>query len=102
MCHMSHVTCHMSFVICHIFFPFFSGQFDEAYRWRVCYQRGLPRLVFYWEQSIFNRPGVAGAVLQSHLILIQLLIEGTFPHKEISLAISASNTKETLQQEKVC
>ena len=36
MCHVSHVT----------FFLFLFGQFGEAYRWRVCYQRGLPRLVF--------------------------------------------------------
>ena len=34
---MSHVTCH--------FFLFFFGQSGEAYWWRVCYQRGLPRLV---------------------------------------------------------
>ena len=40
---MSHVTCHMSHVI--FFFFFFFGQIGEAYWWRVCYQRGLPRLV---------------------------------------------------------
>ena len=55
-CHMSRVTCHMSRVTCHmefflifflIFFLFFLfGQSGEVYRWRVCYQRGLPRLVF--------------------------------------------------------
>ena len=48
-CHMSHVTFHMSRVTCHVsaFFSssFFSGQRSEAYRWRVCYQRGLPHLV---------------------------------------------------------
>ena len=55
-CHMSHVTCHVSHVMCHmscvtfhIFFLLlffcFSLQSGEAYRWRVCYQRGLPRLV---------------------------------------------------------
>ena len=32
--HMSHIT-------------FFLGQSGEAYRWRVCYQRSLPRLVSY-------------------------------------------------------
>ena len=39
-CHMSPVTCHMSHPCfrCHIFFP-------QASRCRVCYQRGLPRLV---------------------------------------------------------
>ena len=44
-CHVSRVTCHMSCVTCHFFSSFF-GQSGEAYWWRVCYQRGLPRLVF--------------------------------------------------------
>ena len=59
---MSHVTCHMLCVTCHVshvMFPvshvtchmshvifFFFGQSGEAYRWRVCYQWGLPRQVF--------------------------------------------------------
>ena len=62
MCHMSHVTCHVSRVTCHVshvtchmsrvtckkkqnkktFFLWLSG---GASRWRVCYQRGRPRLV---------------------------------------------------------
>ena len=58
MCHVSHVTCHVSDVTCHVspvtchlshvrfFFilkkTLLSG---GASRWRVCYQRGLPRLV---------------------------------------------------------
>ena len=41
MCHMSRVTSHMFFCFC------FFGQSGEAYRWRVCYQRGLPRLVSF-------------------------------------------------------
>ena len=41
-CHMSPVTCHLSHVTCHKKI----GQSGEASRWRVCYQRGLPRLVF--------------------------------------------------------
>ena len=64
-CHVSHVTCHMSHVTCHFLFYiifflifffiyffiyflilFFFGQSGEAYRWRVSYQRGLPRLVY--------------------------------------------------------
>ena len=44
MCHVSRVTCHVSHVM-FLFFLFFFGQSGEAYRWRVCYQRGLPRLV---------------------------------------------------------
>ena len=39
-CYVSHVACHMSHVI------FFFGQSGEAYQWRVCYQRGLPRLIY--------------------------------------------------------
>ena len=40
---MSHVTCHVSHIT--IIIIFFFAQSGEAYRWRVCYQRGLPRLV---------------------------------------------------------
>ena len=59
-CHVSHVTCHMSRVMCHVsrvtchvshvfifLFLIFLGQSGEAYPWRVCYQRGLPRLVYF-------------------------------------------------------
>ena len=49
MCHMSCVTCHVSHVTCPVshvtFFSLFFGQSGGAYRWRDCYQRGLPRLV---------------------------------------------------------
>ena len=38
-------TCHVLCVTCHVFLLLFFGQSGEAYRWRVCYQRGLPRLV---------------------------------------------------------
>ena len=91
---------------------FFLGQSGEAFGWRVCYQRGLPRLVYFVGNNIFvlddiwvlhsmlvwgrtckvhfylgklyiskilsliiNRPGVAGAVLQSPLSLIHSLIK---------------------------
>ena len=37
-CHVSCVTCHVSRVTCHMSIFFFG---------RVCYQRGLPRLVFF-------------------------------------------------------
>ena len=43
-CHVSHVTCHLSNVTCQIFF--LVGQSGEASQGRVCYQRGLPRLVY--------------------------------------------------------
>ena len=39
-----------------------TGQSFEASQWRVCSQRAVPRLV--------NRPCLAGAVLQTHLLLI--------------------------------
>ena len=49
--HVSHVTCPMSRVRCHMSL-FYCG----AFRGRVCYQRGLPRLVFeafpYWRGGI--------------------------------------------------
>ena len=40
MCQVLHVICHFIF-----YFIFFFIQSGDAYRWRVCYQRGLPRLV---------------------------------------------------------
>ena len=53
--HLPRVTCHMSPVTCHLSKiskyqkSFFSlkkiEQSGGASRWRVCYQRGLPRLV---------------------------------------------------------
>ena len=48
MCHMWHVT---------IFF--FFGLSDQAYRWRICYQWGLPRLVWtfrlgFWGHCVFR------------------------------------------------
>ena len=54
-CHVSHVKCHQSHVTCHvshvrllllyIYIFIFFGQSGEASQGRVCYQRGLPRLV---------------------------------------------------------
>ena len=43
MCQVSGVTCHVSHVRCHT--SFFGGIFFGASQLRVCYQRGLPRLV---------------------------------------------------------
>ena len=45
-CHMSLVTCHISHVTCHYFFLFRFGLSGEASWLMVCYQQGLPRLVF--------------------------------------------------------
>ena len=46
MCHVSRVSCHISF------FSSFFLQSGEASWWRVCYQRGLPRLVFLLQQIL--------------------------------------------------
>ena len=53
MCHVSCVTCHLSHVTCHLshvkIFFFLSKKIQQsggASRWRVCYQQGLPRLVY--------------------------------------------------------
>ena len=43
----------MSRVTCPFFFSsLFFGQSGEAYRWRVCYQRGLPRLVLLYLENV--------------------------------------------------
>ena len=73
-CQVLRVRCHVSGVTCHFFSSIFfwttwwgysvegllstgptpsSLQSDEASRWRVCYQRGLPRLV-YWQIYLFG------------------------------------------------
>ena len=69
MCHMTCVTFHMSHVICNI------KKKCWASRWRVCYQRGLARLVYYDIREAttkFNRPSysrlVSSPVLQVHCI----------------------------------
>ena len=62
MCHVSHVTCHVSQVT-HILFYFISfSQSCEASRWRVCYQQGLPHLVFHhfhWPMARINAMALA-------------------------------------------
>ena len=44
---MSRVKCHMSDFLFNLFAINFFGPNGEACWWRVCYQRGLPRLVYY-------------------------------------------------------
>ena len=48
-CHVSHVTCHLSPVTCYLkkIINIILRQRGGASWWRVCYQRGLPRLVSY-------------------------------------------------------
>ena len=71
-CHVSHVTCLVSCVMCHpsharyhliLFFFFFSSSKFGANRWRVCYQQGLPRLVY----QLFNVDLYLNFVLTFHL-----------------------------------
>ena len=51
-CHVSCVRCQVSGVRCH----FVGG----ASRWRFCYQRGLPHLVFHkgWRKELMSDKGV--------------------------------------------
>ena len=65
MCHMSNVRCHMSGVRCHMSgvrcqvldYIFFFWQSREASRLRVCYQWGLPHLVFKEQtECLYNKP----------------------------------------------
>ena len=55
-CHVSYVTCHVSRVTCHMSRVTCqqqkSGQSGGASRSRVCYQRGLPRLVVIYVELI--------------------------------------------------
>ena len=53
---VSHVRCQVSGVTCNYFiylFLFISGQSGEASWWRVCFQRGLPSLVFFLHLHLF-------------------------------------------------
>ena len=57
-CHMPRIRCHMSCVICHVSCAIFFWQFGGASHCRVCYQRGLPRLVLsYLNNKEFQRLG---------------------------------------------
>ena len=70
--HVTHITCHMACVTCHFIF-FFSGQSGGASWWRVCYQRGLPRLVLpldwnvtvWWSSHIAASPNQMNECLNS-------------------------------------
>ena len=59
---MSYVTCQFFF----LFVVFFLGQRFEAIWWRVCYQQGLSRLVFYLVNFFF-------ALFQCFFVVVFLL-----------------------------
>ena len=71
-CHMSGVTCQVSHVRCNFFFLF---QIGEASRWRVCYQRGLPRLILYSR----NIKTVAYVSLQTIILFLLISLHVFFP-----------------------
>ena len=66
MCHVSGVRCHVYGVRCMIFL-----QSGGASGWRVCYQRGLPSLVFLWKDkcSVCAHSGVELALSQSTVVI---------------------------------
>ena len=91
---MCHVSRHMSCVTCHVshvtIFLGGGGQGGEAYRRRVCYQRGLPRLYFF-SDHFSPMPGTFFSELQNgksiHLPYSNLTelglwipIQGVIPH----------------------
>ena len=83
---MSRVTCHVSHFT--IFFLFFFGQSGEAFRSRVCYQRGLPRLVY---RNVLKSPrgqeqldyGFTHLSIEATLVTIDLNL-----HQKIKILIS--------------
>ena len=63
MCHMSHLI--------YLYIYLFFGQSGESYRWRACYQRGLPRLflvhsvfwsILFGQFSLFNHFDLFGVI----------------------------------------
>ena len=66
MCHVSRVTCHMSHI--YIFFL----QSGEISRWRLCYQRGLPRLVS-------SRKGFPKSLGFAPPLMIHHVVKSDFP-----------------------
>ena len=83
-CHVSHVMCHMSQFFLSIFLSIFFGQSGEAYRWMVCYQRGLPRLVFitnyvytrftFCEVGIGNLDFIICTIFIRFMVLFKLIV----------------------------
>ena len=76
---MSGVTCHVSGVKCQCFLNvFFCCQSGDASRWRVCYQRGLPRQVMFKYDcgQIFNAFFLAFLSITYHKAELALKHEG--------------------------
>ena len=71
---MSHITCHIF-----IFFLFFFhvkkiGQGGGASRWRVCYQRGLPRLVFAMGATIRPRQEILCLQYAGYVLAVWIVV----------------------------
>ena len=102
--HVSHVRCHMSRVRrqvspvrCHmsrvtIFSSFFSCQSGGTSRWRVCYQRGLPRLVYlhltnfifmnsFSSLSLYTREGKLHIWNPSQILIVMCCFAYPWQHK---------------------
>ena len=84
MCHVSHVRCQVSGGRCHlsggVYFLvlFLILQSGGASRWRVCYQCGLPRLVFTDLEN--QQPGFSESV---KLLAVQNILGALLPFEEI-------------------
>ena len=97
MCHVSCVTCHVSPVTCHVspvtcnflFFIFFIlkkiGQSGGASCRRVCYQRGLPRLVLQYLPYFFSLKSSSSCTL-SATALTKVSLEAHRKNVEVELS----------------
>ena len=73
-CHMSCVMCHMSHVKYHRWYLFLFFQRGEANQWRVCYQRGLTRLVLLINMWIVSdSPGLKDFLAMSAVAMWECL-----------------------------
>ena len=83
-CHMSGVRCQVSGVRCHIcFFVCFFGHSGGASRGRVCYQRGLPRLVYFIYYLLFWTDSTS-KVQKKNLLSLPSLLKSYIGFKELS------------------
>ena len=82
-CHVSLVTCHVSPVTCHMSHFCVCGQSGEASQGRVCYQRGLLRLVY--NQAIAHYFNKMHALLHKKSRILQMKLKETIVVPETML-----------------